>query len=88
MVLTLQELFILNPTTVSSIFPEEKVNACVIDQTLTLGGHLILGLRLRRGKGRWTAKQNFSVAFPGKTTALVGQDYSWFSDKKSESYRG
>lgn len=31
MVLTLQELFILNPTTVSSIFPEEKVNACVID---------------------------------------------------------
>lgn len=31
MVWTLQELFILNPTTVSSVFLEEKVNACVID---------------------------------------------------------
>ena len=75
---------ILNPTIVFNLFPEGKENASVIDWTLTLGRHLILGLYLQRGKGRWTTKQNFSVAFPGKTTALVGQCYSWFSDKKSE----
>lgn len=75
---------ILNPTIVFSIFPEGKENASVIDWTLTLGRHLILALYLQRGKGRWTTKQNFSVAFPGKTTALVGQYYSWFSDKEPE----